>query len=417
MTHSNEWSCIRLKYLVHRSTSKSEASTRFIGLENVESWTGKLIAGQTATEGESLEFRSGDVLFGKLRPYLAKAFAADFAGTCTSEMLVLRPHSRLSQQFLLYRVLSTDFVDQVNATTFGTKMPRAEWSVIRDIVIGVPDVGMQQRICAYLEEQLARVDGLISKKQRLIGLLEEKRAALISRAVTQGLDPGVPMKDSGLEWLGRIPAHWEVKPLGSVTQRITYGFTNPMPTADEGPYMLTANDIGDRRIIWCTARRTTLEAFRTELTDKSRPRPGDILLTKDGSLGRVALFDRADGHACINQSVALLRLKESAIPEFIRDCLSAANYQYKLLIDAGGTAIKHIYITRATKMAIAIPCRREQAAIAEHVKRVSDGIESASAALRNSIDQLREYRSSLITAAVTGQLDVRKHEKRMEALA
>ncbi len=95
---------------------------------------------------------------------------------------------------------------------------------------------------------MAKIDALVAKKERLIELLQENRTALISRAFTKGLDPNAPMKDSGVEWLGETPVHWSLLPLGQVLTRIAYGFTNPRPIADDGPHMVTANDIGDGEI-------------------------------------------------------------------------------------------------------------------------------------------------------------------------
>lgn len=171
--------------------------------------------------------------------------------------------------------------------------------------IALPPLEEQSAIAAFLDRETAKIDALVAEQERLIALLKEKRQAVISHAVTKGLNPKSPMKDSGIEWLGEIPAHWELSSVGRVCEQISYGFTNPMPTVDDGPYMLTANDIGDRRIRYETARRTDPDAFETQLTDKSRPRAGDVLVTKDGTLGRIAVFDGEP--ACINQSVAFLR--------------------------------------------------------------------------------------------------------------
>ena len=243
-------------------------------------------------------------------------------------------------------------------------------------------------------------------KERLIELLQEKRTALITRAVTRGLDPNVPMKDSGVEWLGEMPANWEMKPLSYKLERITYGFTNPMPTADEGPYMLTALDIGDGQILYENARRTTNDAFERDLTDKSRPRGGDLLLTKDGTLGRVAV---ADGRrVAINQSIALLRFDRSVHVRFMQHLLLAAPYQDRMAFEAGGTTIKHIYISRLARMPIGIPPKQDQKVISDFVGQEKTKADILIAKVHQAIDHLKEYRTALISAAVTGKIDVRK---------
>lgn len=168
------------------------------------------------------------------------------------------------------------------------------------------------------------------------------------------------------------PADWSVAPLNKFTERVTYGFTNPMPTTESGPYMVTAKDIRDGRIDFLRSRHTSMEAYETELTDKSRPRIGDVLLTKDGSIGRVAVCDRE--LVCINQSVALLRPNHLINSTFLAYLLQAPHYQERMDRDSGGSTIKHIYITRVDKMSIAVPPQSEQQGIAAVLGALDDKI-------------------------------------------
>lgn len=173
--------------------------------------------------------------------------------------------------------------------------------------------------------------------------------------------------------IGEVPAHWEVVPLNSFTTRVTYGFTNPMPTTDTGPFKLTAKDIHNGRIDYATARRTSWDAYHEDLTEKSRPSIGDVLLTKDGSIGRVAICDRSD--ICINQSVAVLQPKNNIDSRFLKFLLETPHYQRRMANDADGTTIKHIYITRVDKMQVAVPPLNEQKAIARILGALDDKIE------------------------------------------
>ncbi|SDH59160.1 type I restriction enzyme, S subunit [Arthrobacter subterraneus] len=163
---------------------------------------------------------------------------------------------------------------------------------------------------------------------------------------------------------------WTIRPLGDFLDLITYGFTNPMPTTDVGPYMLTAKDIRGGKIDYGTARHTSREAFTSKLTNKSRPQIGDVLLTKDGSIGRVAVCDRSD--VCINQSVALLRPNSAILPRFLSYLLQAPAYQRRMESDSDGSTIKHIYITRVDKMPIAVPGASAQRAIVEVLGALDD---------------------------------------------
>ena len=170
-------------------------------------------------------------------------------------------------------------------------------------------------------------------------------------------------------------SEWKKVKLDDCLELITYGFTNPMPDTDCGPWKVTAKDIADGRINYQTARHTSIDAFENELTDKSRPVKGDLLLTKDGTLGRLAIV--GDERICINQSVALLRVKHDIIyVPYLYYLLSTPLYQGKMLADVGGATIKHIYITRVNQIAIPCPSYEEQVRIATILSRYDSLIEN-----------------------------------------
>ena len=186
------WEVKKLKYSVDLYSKKSNGNANerpYVGLEHIESQTGRLIPDFPITfEGDSKEFDSGDVLFGKLRPYLAKAILADFAGTCSGELLVLRGNE-IKPDLLHRLVLSDGFIQLVNSATYGVKMPRAEWSMIGNIFIPIPKEEKEQiQIIAFLKKQTTQFDELIAKSKTQITLLEEKKQALITAAVTGKID-------------------------------------------------------------------------------------------------------------------------------------------------------------------------------------------------------------------------------------
>lgn len=190
-----EWVEKRLKYAAPLRIERVEATSehrKYLGLENIQSWTGKLlptkidesVARKDSEGGKAISFQKDDVLFGKLRPYLAKAFHADKSGFCSTEFLVLKPQPDLHPEFLLYSMLSPEFVGLVNASTFGAKMPRANWDFIGSMSIPVPGLDIQQRIANYLDRETAHIDTLVAEIERTLVLLKEKRSALITAAVT-----------------------------------------------------------------------------------------------------------------------------------------------------------------------------------------------------------------------------------------
>jgi len=198
--------------------------------------------------------------------------------------------------------------------------------------------------------------------------------------------------------VGVIPEDWDVSPLEEFTSFISYGFTNPMPTSVSGVYMITAKDIYNGRIQFDTARSTTEEAYRTLLTAKSRPKKGDLLLTKDGTLGRLALVDERT--VCINQSVAILRPNTKASPQFLKILLEAPAYQSRMIEDAGGSTIKHIYITIVNRMPLAVPpTKAEQEAIAEALSDADALIES----LEQLLVKKRHLKQGAMQQLLTGK--------------
>jgi type I restriction enzyme S subunit len=283
------WNVVSVKRRMLLRTEKTARRQNPVGLENIESWTGRFVPTETEFEGDGVEFETGDILFGKLRPYLAKVHLADGPGEAVGDFHVMRPHEEFVGRFAQYCLLCREFIAIVDGSTFGSKMPRASWEFVSTMKTPVPPFHEQTLIADFLDRETSKIDSLVAEQRRLIELLKEKRQAVISHAVTKGLNPHAPMKPSGIEWLGDVPEHWAVTPLAHLCDCISYGFTNPMPTIDEGPYLLTANDIDYGKVNYECARRTTYQAFRADLTEKSRPKLNDILLTKDGTLGRVAI--------------------------------------------------------------------------------------------------------------------------------
>jgi len=191
--------------------------------------------------------------------------------------------------------------------------------------------------------------------------------------------------------VGVVPNDWECARLSEFLAFISYGFTNPMPTVQDGIFMITAADINDGRLRLETARKTSESAYRTLLTAKSKPRPNDILLTKDGTLGRLALVGIET--ICINQSVAVLRPNGKVEPPFLKMLLESPSCQRRMLEDAGGSTIKHIYITIVDKMPIGLPRDKgEQRAIATALSDVD--------ALLGGLDRLIAKKRDLKQAAM-----------------
>ena len=259
-------------------------------------------------------------------------------------------------------------------------------------VIAVGPIHEQLAIAAFLDRETTKIDGLVARKERLIELLQEKRIALITRAVNRGLDPNVPMKDSGVEWLGEIPAHWEMKRLSWLTKCLD-GKRIPLNAEERGrmqggyPYW-GANSIVDYVDNWL---------FDEDL----------VLLGEDGA----PFFDRlrpvafrVTGKIWVNNHAHVLRPQPTMDAEFLAHVLNCVDY--RAFID-GSTRDK---LTQGDMEGIPIQCPevKEQRVIAAFLDRETAKIDALIAKVHQAIDRLKEFRTALISAAVTGQIDVRE---------
>jgi len=390
------WEQKRLKYcvsLLNEKVNGQGTDLPYIGLENIESWTGQQIQQETEppiSEGQSNLFKSGDVLFGKLRPYLAKVLRAKENGICTGELLVLRPKEAI-QDYLFYYILARNFIQIVDSSTYGAKMPRANWDFIGDLPMLIPGDDEQRDIAAFLELETARIDAIIVKKEQLIELLHEKRTALISHAVTKGLDIDVPMKDSGVDWLDVIPEYWNVKPL-----KFNFTFLNsrrvPLSSEERAEMTKEYPYYGASGII-------------DHVDDFIFDEPL-ILVAEDGA----NLFSRstplafiASGKYWVNNHAHILRPIEGPI-DYWSYLLASIIYDPWIT----GSAQPKLTKDNLGSIHLPVPSKNERTGIVEFLNRETSKLDSLIAKIRITVGKLNEYRSALISAAVTGKIDVRQ---------
>lgn len=181
------WKTYKLKYITKLSKEKAINKENYIGLENVESKTGKFIGSQVEPDGDAIIFHQNDVLFGKLRPYLSKSLLVEQEGCCSGEFLVITP-KQIVPKYLLYITLSKAFVEHVNSSTYGAKMPRSNWEFVRNMIIPLPTESEQKEIISYLDKKLASIDNVIESTNTIIQKLEEYKKSLIYNAVTGKID-------------------------------------------------------------------------------------------------------------------------------------------------------------------------------------------------------------------------------------
>ena len=211
-----EWQECRIKDAVSLVSVKSEdLSLPYIALDNIVSWDAQFTPSDSSSDGNSNECAPGDVLFGKLRPYLAKAYIPTEKSICSPEFLVMRPYEGTHNKFMLYYFLSKSFIAYIRNQVAGTKMPRTKWSDLGSISFSLPPLVEQKAIAAYLDKECEKIGRRIELLERKADAYTRLRRSLINRAVTRGLNPNVPLKSSGNDWIGDIPEYWSLEPLRS----------------------------------------------------------------------------------------------------------------------------------------------------------------------------------------------------------
>lgn len=210
-----DWSVEKLKFIASFCQEKYRedlGALVYVGLENIVSWNGKLIETESEYDrGQSILFSQNDILWGKLRPYLAKVFHCQESGCCSGEFCVIRPQLSIDVRFLWNTLISIGFVSAVDQSTYGTKMPRANADFIKNMLIPIPPGPEQKNIGAFLDRKCKEIDVVLEKTRTSIEEYKKLKQAIITQAVTKGVRGDRPMKESGIEWVGRIPADWDVR--------------------------------------------------------------------------------------------------------------------------------------------------------------------------------------------------------------
>lgn len=369
---------------LNKETCKDPAAAgiaRVIGLEHLEPGDLRVRSWSDVADGTTFtnRVRPGQVLFGKRRAYQRKVAVADFDAVCSGDIYVLESaNSELLLPGLLPFLCQTDaFFEHAVGTSAGSLSPRTNWKSLSQFELMLPPLEEQNRALHLFKSiEKARITAQEALDTAVV-LLDSAAQEVLLHRFLQNLKEGRRLP---------LPADWKQMTIADMCERITYGFTNPMPTEENGPWMITAKDIASGRINYETARRTSREAFEEMLTAKSKPQPGDVLLTKDGTLGRVGIVDRPD--ICVNQSVAVLRPKPSVPSRFLAWSLRSPAMQNRLFQDIGGTAVKHLYITKVGAVELAVPDSTEKM---EQLSDFLSAVENSVSILQSKLAALKAF--------------------------
>lgn len=329
----------------------------------------------------------------------------EYPASLAPNMYLLKTNSTLLSKFLYWTLLSEGGQSQIAQVATTTAQPKLNKDNVRSIVIALPEIQEQTQIARFLDHETARIDALIEEQQRLIELLKEKRQAVIFHAVTKGLDPTVPLKDSGVEWLGEVPAHWVRKRLKNISPFITVGIVvNPSDyVADEGLPFLYGGEVKEGFIEVDKARRITPENSRKNR--KTMLETGDIVTMRVGYPGLTAVVPpECAGGNCA--SVMLVK-RGSYDSHWLCAVMNSRLVRQQVEVVQYGAAQKQFNISDAIEFWMFEPPIEEQTMIAEFISEQSSVFNTLMDESESSILLLNERRSALISAAVTGKIDVR----------
>ncbi|MEQ9369069.1 MAG: restriction endonuclease subunit S [Coleofasciculus chthonoplastes F3-SA18-01] len=293
------------------------------------------------------------------------------------------------------------------ALSAGGGQPNLSQDDLKQLRLAIPPLEEQNTIAQFLDHKTSQIDALISKKEALLEKLDEKRTALISHAVTKGLDPTVPMKDSGIEWLGDIPAHWTIIRLKHLSEKITDGEHISPKNTDTGIPLLSAKDIRERDIKFDDASYVSEEDAHS-FWKRCKPEKGDILIVSRGAtVGRIGFVEK-DVNFCLMGSVILIKLNDIVYPDFVYFASNQNHVQKNIIQVSDASAQQAIYLIDVKETKFSIPPYEEQEEIAKYLNQRTWELDQQKSKINKAIDLLKEYRTALITNAVTGKIDVRQ---------
>ena len=267
----------------------------------------------------------------------------------------------------------------------------------------------QEQIVKYLDEKTSQIDNLISITEKKIELLKQKRTSLINEVVTKGLNPDVELKDSGVEWIGKIPKHWfmnKVKRNTYVKGRVGWKGLKSDDFIEEGPYLITGTDFKpDGTINWENVYHVSIERYEEDPFIQLKY--GDILITKDGTIGKVVLVNELPGLSCLNSGIFVTRpLKSEYLPRFFFHILNSSIFRTFVEFNSGGSTILHLYQNVFENFNFPLPPLTEQEQIVEYINTHTTEIDHLISIEQKRIETLKEYRQSLISEVVTGKIRI-----------
>ena len=397
-----EWKVPKLKYLCdeyNKNGLMNAETDKYIGLENLMSYSDKYINTDTEYENSSQKIcKKGSVLFNKLRPYLAKIIIAPFDGYCTSELLELTEFTG-DIRFLKYSLRNPKFINIVNMSTYGAKMPRANAEFIMNQNIPYPSIVEQQRIADFLDSKCSEIDALIDNLKARIEKTKEYKKAVITEAVTKGLDKNAKMKDSGVEWIGEIPEGWSIIPA-------KYLFTNSdIRKIPDDEQLTSSQKYGIITQKEYMQRENAKIVIATQGIEKwKHVEPNDFIISLRSFQGGLEMSEIT---GCITWHYVVLKSAKEIIPRYYKWFFKSDVYikalQNTCNFIRDGQDLRYSNFVQVPLIDMPLT---DQYKIADYLDAKCAEIDALLKNYEDQISTLEEYKKSLIYEYVTGKKEV-----------
>lgn len=419
-----EWDIQRIKYRVDTNAKSLPEDTvpdycfRYVDIGNVDQ-------GHITVPPEPIFFAEapsrarriavqGDTIVSTVRTYLKAIAFVDYTGNdlvVSTGFAVLTPRKSDIPKYVYYLMSCEKVIDTICSFSVGVSYPAINSSDLISMPLWFPPKREQQAITEFLDQKTARIDDLIAKKQRQIELLKEQRQAVINQAVTKGLNPDVRVKDTGIEWFGKIPKHWEVKKFKFLLKRQksaikTGPFGSQLKSTDfieqgikvYNQRSVLDNDFENGEIFISPEKYEELRAFEVF--------PDDILITTRGTIGKCAIFPSNAEKGVLHPCLIRMQLDQSKIlNEYVVWYIQESSFfQENVHYNSDATTIAVIYSETLKDVQIPTPPLAEQQDILMFIKQEAEGIQNTVDKAEKQIQLLQEYRTALISETVTGKI-------------
>jgi len=353
----------------------------------------------------------GDFVINSMNYGIGSYGLSNYDGICSPVYIVLKPKNDIVESRFAFRIFECRSFQRF-AQSFGNGIlehrSAINWDILKSIGVGLPCLQEQKQILEFLDRETGKIDELVAEQRRLIELLKEKRQAVISHAVTKGLNPHAPMKPSGIEWLGDVPEHWEVMSIKRiVSDPITDGPHETPEFQDEGVPFVSAEAISSGHIDFSKIRGHISAHDNERYSRKYSPIPYDIYMVKSGATTGVTAIVEGRTDFNIWSPLAVIRCGKKSSPYFVLNFMRSRNFLEAVTLNWSFGTQQNIGMDVIGNLACTVPPLPEQTVIVKFLNIELTKLDTLTNEAHRAIDLLQERRTALISAAVTGQIDVR----------